>query len=295
MISRTSLLFSLALFTGGAACSSEAEPSATPPADAAPSDDAEIDAAPPRCTPERTSADRPDDAEGAYQVRVIYAIPSDAKDEEHDVNGRIERSVKGWNEWLGKQTGGTKLRLDTCDGKLDIGFLRMSKTDAVIKAKGPYVREAIQAELPRRAKKMFAVYYGGGSTYSCGGGAWPPELVGHVGAMYLHGTPPGPIPCDAHEVGRSDGLVGYFEFGTLHELFHTMGGAATCAPNHFERGHVAGDPKDLLYRGDQPWAPALLDIGNDDYWKHSNADCLDLSKSVFLDPTPEGAMTPPGW
>ena len=257
-------------------------------------EDGAIDAPPPRCTTDRTGDDRPDDVDG-YQIRVMYVLPSDGIDEEHDRNGRIERSVAGWNGWLAKQTGGPKMRLDTCDGKLDIGFQRLTKTDAAVKATGPYVREAIQRELPKRAKKIFAVYYGGGSTYACGGGAWPPELVGHVAAMYLHGTPPGPRTCDVHEVGRADGLLGYFEFGILHETFHTLGGAPTCAPHQLESGHVSEDPKDLMYRGPLDWAPEILDVGRDDYFGHGRADCLDIQKSVFLDPLPVDAKLPPGW
>lgn len=248
--------------------------------------------APPKCDPNRTDLDRPDDADG-YMVRVYYVLPSDGKDERHDLEGRIEKSVQIWNDWLAGQTGGARLRLDTCDGKLDIGFKRLSKTDAEIKATGPYVREAIEKELPKRGKKIFATYYGGGSTYSCGGGAWPPELVGHVAALYMHGTPEGPYPCDAHTLARVDD--GYFEFAILHEVFHTLGAAATCAPHHLERGHVSEDPRDLMYRGPEFWKPSILDLGRDDYYAHTNAGCVDVSKSVFLDPLPAGAVTPPGW
>lgn len=268
------------------------------PADAMPEDAAVEDTAvvvadtSARCTSERTEVDRPDDVEG-YQIRAMYVLPSDGKDEKHDLEGRIEQSVRAWNDWLGAQSGGKKLRLDTCDGKLDIGFKRLSKTDAEIIAKGAYVREAIEAELPKRGKKIYAAYYGGGSTYSCGGGAWPPELVGHVGAMYLHGTPPGPYPCDSHTLARADD--GYFEFGMLHEIFHTLGAAATCAPHQIERGHVSEDPSDLLYRGPEFWKPSVLDLGRDDYWGHGKPGCLDVSKSVFVDPLPEGAELPPGW
>lgn len=246
----------------------------------------------PKCDPERTEADRPDDATG-YMVRAFYVLPSDGKDERHDVEGRIAKSIEIWNDWLAGQTGGKRLRLDTCDGKLDIGFKRLSKTDAQIKASGPYVREAIEKELAPRGKKIVAAYYGGGSTYSCGGGAWPPELVGHVGALYLHGTPEGPYPCDVHTLARVDD--GYFEFAMLHEIFHTLGAAATCAPHQLERGHVSEDPRDLMYRGPEFWKPSILDLNRDDYYGHSNAGCLDVAKSVFFDPLPDGAVLPPGW
>jgi hypothetical protein len=282
-------------------CSSPSESTPAPVNDTGSADtgadevavDAEV-----KCTPGRTEADRPDDAEG-YQVRLWYVIPSDGKDEEHDTNGRIERAFLAVNEWLGKQTGGTKLRVDTCDGKLDIGFKRLLKTDAQIKATGAYVLDQIQREMGKRDKKIYAVYYGGGSTYSCGGGMWPPVKPGHVCAMYLHGTPTtSPYPCDSHELARPDIPLGYFELGIMHEIFHTLGGAATCSPHHFEEGHVSDGSKDLLYRGSDPWdiGPQMtLDIGKDDYWGHMNAGCLDLSKSAFLDPLPADAQLPPKW
>jgi hypothetical protein len=116
--------------------------------------------------------------------------------------------------------------------------------------------------------------------------------------MYLHGTPEGTdIPCDAHPLGRTDVPLGYMEVGLLHEIFHTLGGAATCAPHHFERGHVSEDKRDLLYRGSEFWEvgpTTILDIGKDDYWGHGTG-CLDVSKSAFLDPLPAGAEPPPRW
>jgi hypothetical protein len=60
-------------------------------------------------------------------------------------------------------------------------------------------------------------------------------------------------------------------------------------------GHVSDSPTDLMYAGDQPWQPSVLDFGKDDYFQHKNAGCLDLAKSAFLDPLPAGAEPPPGW
>ncbi len=256
---------------------------------------AEDDAAPSRCASDRSMADRPDDVDG-YQIRVVYALPSDGVDEQLDLDGRIETSVTAWNGWLASQSGGPKMRLDTCDGKLDIGFIRLSRTDADIAAGGAYVREAIEKELrPAPPKKLLAVYYGGSSTYSCGGGAYPPELVGHVAAMYLKGAPPGAPTCDTNEVGASPTKPGYIDFAMLHEIFHSLGAAASCAPHHHLRGHVNEDPTDLMWSGDKPWSPALLDTGRDDYWGHGRADCVDVAKSVFVDPLPDDAVEPPGW
>lgn len=278
-------------------CSSEStEAPIAPPDDTGAVADSGGEVPPSKCDAARTADDRPDDVEG-YQVRLWYVLPSDGADEEHDRNGRIERAALAFNDWLGKQSGGSKLRFDTCEGKLDIGFKRMTKTDAAIKASGAYVLNEIAKELPKD-KKLHAAYYGGGSTYSCGGGMWPPELPGHAAAMYLNGTPEGsPYPCNSHPLGREDVPLGYMEIGLLHEIFHTLGAAAECAPHHHERGHVNEDRRDLLYRGSEFWdvgPQTILDLGKDDYWGHGTA-CLDVSKSAFLEPLPKDAQLPPRW
>ena len=84
----------------------------------------------------------------------------------------------------------------------------------------------------------------------------------------------------------------------LHEILHTVGVVATCAPNHILAGHVSDDPRDLMYAGDLPWDPSILDVGRDDYFEHANdfgPSCLDIANSVFIDPTPPNAVLPPGW
>jgi hypothetical protein len=68
---------------------------------------------------------------------------------------------------------------------------------------------------------MYAVYYDGSSIYSCGGGAWPPALIGNVAAMYLRGTPPGARPCASNPIGASIDVPGYIEFAMIHrDLSH---------------------------------------------------------------------------
>ena len=87
----------------------------------------------------------------------------------------------------------------------------------------------------------------------------------------------------------------YLEFAMLHELLHALGMTPACAPNHHRAGHTSDSNTDLMYAGDQPWFPSVLDLGNDDYWRHGNGDCVDLADSAFLDPTPADASLPLGW
>jgi hypothetical protein len=255
----------------------------------------------PNCTTERTSSDRPDDQPG-YQIHINYILPSDGIDEKIDLDGHIETSVMAFSNWLSSQMGGgRKLRLDTCDGKLDIRYLRLSKSEAELKAKGLFLRDALETELNAlgmiQSNKVEAVYYGGDAQEVCGGGAWPPNLVGHVAAMYLKGSfaNPGIPDCGTNPVGASLANPGYIEFAMIHEILHTIGMVPSCAPHHTLSGHTSDNPIDLMYAGQEAWKPQVLDSGHDDYFEHGIPGCADLSRSVFLDPLPTTPEVPAGW
>lgn len=249
---------------------------------------------------ERTVTDRPDDLSG-YQVQVLYVLPADGVDESLDTNGTIETSVAAFQNWLAEFSGGQNLRLDTYQGQLDIVFVRLRQTNAQLATQGLYIRDAIEAELMtlgfHHPQKIYAVYYGGTAKDVCGGGAWPTEIIGRVGAIYLKGKYGDPnIPdCGSISLAADANSPGYFEFAILHELFHTLGAVQPCAANHTERGHTSDDADDLMYTGDEPWGYSALDTGNDDYFGHENPACYDLQDSVFLTPTVENPVLPPGW
>ena len=234
---------------------------------------------------QRTIVDQPDDS-SSPQIHVMYVLPSDGTDEQLDTNGTITTSVGAFKKWFAEQSGGRRLRLDTFQGALDITFFRLSRSDAVISGTGPFVRNHIENELVAagfdRPNKIYAVYYGGGSTFACGDGAWPPMLPGNVAALYLKGTPPEAIPCADNPFASDEDTPGYLEFAMLHEILHTMGFVAICAPNHTLGGHVSDSPSDLMYAGPETWRPSILDINQDDYFDHSNSGCPDLSNSAFL-------------
>jgi hypothetical protein len=190
-------------------------------------------------------------------------------------------------KWLGDRLDGRVFRLDTYDGKPDITLFRMSRGDADIITGGAFVRDAIEIELRAAGfdapDKLYAVYYDGGSTYACGGGAWPPSLPGTVAAMYLLAAPTGyERPCSDNPLAADLDSAGYIEHAMIHEIIHTLGFAPTCAPNHTLEGHVSDSPKDLMYAGDADWFPDIIDIGNDDYYGHTNGDCPNLEFSPYL-------------
>jgi hypothetical protein len=260
----------------------------------APSDDAVVAGA--AKTYERASTDRPDDV-GGYEVKVLYVLPSDGEDRRLDVDGTLVRSVAAFRKWFERRSG-QSIRIDTAVGIPDIGFVRLARTDAQIASVGAFVRDEIQRDLRSAGyddpRKIYAVYYGGGSSWACGGGAWPPTLIGGVAALYLNGTPSGAPPCNTNRFTASVDQVGYLEFAMLHEIVHTLGLVAACAPNHTRQGHTSDNPADLMYAGDQPWRPSALDINYDDYFAHGRS-CADLRQSVFLWPSTPTAGAPQGW
>ena len=73
------------------------------------------------------------------------------------------------------------------------------------------------------------------------------------------------------------------DFAVLHEVLHTMGFVPACAPHHTRSGHVSDDPRDLMYAGDEPWRPSVLDVGQDDYYHAHRLGCLELAVSPYLE------------
>jgi hypothetical protein len=247
----------------------------------------------------RALEDRPDES-ALYQVHAIYLLPSDGVDRELDLDGTLATSVAAWNRWLSSRADGATLRLDLCaGGGLDITFHQLDASDAEVAAYGRYARDFIEAELATAGfdveNKAYAVYYEGTSTATCADAAYPPGLIGRASVIYLDGLADTATPCRVNMFARSVDAAGYLEHVMLHDLFHIFGAAADCAPSFVGFGHVGDSPNDLMYGGDMPWIPTTLDVGGDDYFGHGRADCVDVARSVFIEPLPTDPVLPPGW
>jgi hypothetical protein len=156
-------------------------------------------------------------------VHVLYVVAADVSDRELDVDGEIAASVPSWQSWLRGQTGGRGIRLDTYQGQLDVTFFRLATTSS---AAAPRPVIAISAELAAAGfsapEKIYAVYYDGASNLACGDGAGP------YPSMYLTGS-------DSRTGARCTGDFGvsppgYFDFGLLHELVHSLGYVRAALP-----------------------------------------------------------------
>ena len=233
------------------------------------------------------------DSVGPFVIRCVYALPRDGTDRRLGEDGTISRSLSAMQAWFAAQTG---VRLRFADEP--VRTVRLPETDARIADRGSYVRDRIERLLRRQGfhepRTLYAVWYDGSSTFSCGGGAWPPELRGRVAALYLQGAYDD-VVC-AEDRFSPDGVTPEInEFKMLHEILHTMGFVAPGSPHHTQAGHLGNNHNDLMYAGDPPWNPSVIDPYHQDYFRTGRTDIPDLARSSFLDPLPAGAEPPPLW
>lgn len=246
----------------------------------------------PPLIPGRFTTDRTDDTDN-YQIHFMYVLPSDGEDQKIDVNGTLKTSILAAQNWMKQQTSGRSFRIDTYQGEFDITFVRLNKSDSEIQSSRS-ILSALTPELEVRGfnhpKKIYVVYYAGHASY-CGEGAWPPAIIGRFAGIYLKA-------CEKfYNFASSPTQPSGWEFVSMHEIVHTLGFAAPCAPHKesSNNAHVNDDPRDLLYAGNKPWRPSILDVNRDDYFEHHIPGCLDLASSIFLDPAKPDAIPPPGW
>jgi hypothetical protein len=232
----------------------------------------------------RATADRRDDVTGP-QVHALYVLPADGVDRALDTNGTIAASFANWQRWVRAQTFNNGIRLDTFGGELDVTFVRLGRTDAQLAARGASLWEALEDELRAerlvRPNKVYAAYYDGSNAAACGGAAWPPKVPGSVAALYLRSTFGPGTTC--YEPERSRAGLQVMDLAILREVFNAMGYVPACAPNDTGDGHVSDSPRDLMYAGDEPWRPAVLDVGNDDYFHAHILGCREFAESTYLD------------
>jgi hypothetical protein len=248
------------------------------------------------------ASDRADDVEG-FQIHFLYILPSDGVDDFLDVNGKIALSAAAMNSWLEGQTQ-HRLRFDTYEGELDVSFMRLPYTADEIDNLGTSVLSLVEYEIKtsgfNASQKLFVVYYDGffvSKEGYCGLASYPPDGAGVTAVLLLRGYNPEYDLVCPRQFTQSEDYTGYFEMTILHELLHLMGAVPACAPSYTD-GHVNDSTQDLMYyQYDGSYSPLYtqLDFGNDDYYGHGNPQCVDLARSIFLEPLPENAQTPPGW
>ena len=223
----------------------------------------------------RATEDRPDEVAGE-QVHFLYVIPTDAPDEQLDVNGLLTSSIARMQAWLAGQTGGPKLRIDTYQGQPDITFVRTSVSPPDPRSEGFVVRGFVEQLGFANPKKVYVAYLGAYGAPTCG----LADREGKAGVLWLTCVLEWPTTAP----------FSLIDSVAMHETLHALGAVPDSAPNGYPDGHVR-DPRDIMDRlpkqpDESGQVTVQLDPGRDDYYGHSMRSETDVADSPFLDSNP---------
>ena len=185
-------------------------------------------------------------------------LDKNGKDNELDINGKMEKELLELNEEMFKLTGNKqKYKFDYReDGKLDISFVRLDKKGTKKGWNNNYPDYFIQKLGFNNPKKLYFSWVD--FNHRDGG-----QMGVHSGYTFL---------LNQHVKGGKEERIQI----TLHELLHGQGFSWKCTKGN-QRGHVGG--------------PSILSNDNWTYklgnmiYDHDNEGCPDLKDSVYLTPT----------
>jgi hypothetical protein len=251
-----------------------------------------------------SSTDRLPDPISAFEIHVVYAIPSDGSDRFSERVGAIATDAASMDAWWRGQDSTRTPRFDLAAfpgcastfGQLDVSAVRLPN-DAATYAPHQYrlLRRDLAAAGFADPDKKYLVYYDG-----------PPVS-----------TPEGGVVCGQTETGQSDGgaraysivyLGGFCSTGigaggvatvtAAHELIHGLNALVSPGPPHpcpGDPSHPCDSPTDILYpqQGSDVALDKLgLDVGRDDYYGHAGS-WWDVQDSPFLSHLDSPDRTPP--
>lgn len=231
----------------------------------------------------RTTADQPDDVSGP-QVHAVYAIASDGEDLGLDTDGTIRAMVTNMQAFLVARIP-QRFRLDTHRGDLDVTFLRLGATEEELllfrESGDPVVDVAqvavlLEEAIERESEKIYAVFY-----------TFDYEGRSITGSARLEKDVAGTYISHRSLARFADPLwQRIFETTMIHEVFHLMGAVGTCSPNQGRGRHVIDHDLDVMISGSSrpQWEWTHIDWGNDDYYGHGRADCVDIALSPYFEP-----------
>lgn len=246
----------------------------------------------------RSEVDRPNDTD-LPRLKVFYVLPNGATDRRLDL--RMDASIETANAWLENQTG-KRFRFDTHDGKIDATFVALEQYEEEFWRSDDGIEQCETTLCPSpdtlltillerglvSDDELAVILYEGHvspvnpSTGGCYAGGSHVVLY----AKCLSSPLTTPLRTDTSESTLGLRLI--------HEVFHTLGAVGGGAPNgDGPYDHIRGDSNDLMAIGERTaWE---IDPGRDDYWGHGRNDFVDISKSIFLEPTAVGANFPDRW
>ena len=198
------------------------------------------------------------------QVHFIYLLNKNSKDNEWDINGKMEAELLEANQKMLQMTKGKqKFRYDfRKDGKLDISFVRFDK-----KYKGNYGMNYPDAYLTKLGfNDPNKLYFAWVDVNHRDGG----QGSVHHGYIFLKSK---------HISGSHKRII-----MTLHELTHVAGFAWECTKGN-QRGHVGSTIIGGPITGDK------FSLGKYLY-DHGDPTCPDMKDLVFLEPTSDKPFNP---
>jgi hypothetical protein len=260
-------------------------------------------AAPPAWCGTPTAVDQPDSA-SAFQIHVLYVIPSDAPDRFAERLSPILSDLAAIDAWWRAQDPSRTPRFDllpvVCDsiiGRVDLTDLRLPG-DAIRYGDGDNGFQRLTGDLAREPlafhspEKKYLVYYDGprDGHRVCGVSPDGPARSSGVSVVYLDSL------CGADLGGAGEAAA-----TAAHELLHNLGARPGLHGCSGTRAHTCDATSDILYYAVESGAllsSLRLDVGRDDYYGLSRAGgAPDVRDSPFLERvggTGAAPIEPPG-
>lgn len=232
------------------------------------------------CGNDRATTNRvPDiDTGSAFNIHVIYAIPSDGADRFGSFASPIATDMAAMDEWWRGQDPARTPRFDlfafpgctTRFGDIDLGFARLPRPSSAYADLNLLQLSAdLTAFAPPNVKNL--VYYDGPTNELnvCGTtGYLATRQGGQFGFAFVWMR----SDCDV-DIGTGNLTAAV----VTHELIHNLGAVQKGAPHECpapDDGHVCDSKSDLLYpfvTSGASLTRETLDVGRDDYYGHSGA------------------------
>ena len=209
-------------------------------------------------------------------IRVLYALPSDTT-QDPTVIPAIRRELAVVQQWFESQTGGRHLRLAGEEQVPSVEVRHLTLTAAELRNR-PDAATLVDEELHPKTTTSTApaaneillsfVPVTFAEQVRCGTASGFGSAIVWIGSCGVNPS--------EHSTNFGDGAT----FVIAHELVHSLGAVADCAPHYGRNGHVTDDPRDLMYDGSTQVFPALrvLDPGHDDYYATGRMNvCFDVA------------------
>ena len=212
---------------------------------------------------ERYFEDQPD-VNDDYQIHFIYMLDKDGKDNEWDINGKMQRELEELNKEMFRLTGNKqKYKFDyRLDGKRDISFVRLDRKGSTKGWGNSYPDYYLQKIGFKNPKKLYYTWVD--FRHPDGG-----QMGVHSGYTFL---------LSPHNDGKKQRIR-----ITMHELMHGQGFAWACTKG-YQSGHVFG-PSILSNQNPTNILGGMI-------YDHNNTGCPDLKDSVYLTPTSDEPFDP---